>query len=155
MSFNNNESTLTFRQSISRYALTYGLYTALGLLAYFITMHLLGLARLVNLRFFNFFVLLAGAFMVLKKFYGDDESRQGNYFAGLRLGLFTSVIATAIFSVGIYVFLKLIDPALAQAILATTSGYGLPSIEFLTLMVFFEGSMSGIIISLIAMQFYK
>jgi hypothetical protein len=127
--------------------------TALGMIAYFLLMKLLGLATAVELRFFNLFILAAGIRHVLR---AEKKAHEGHlrYFRGLSAGFFMAALSSLVFSLLLFVYLSLIDRSLMNYILETQ-----PFGDFLNpwaaaLIVFVEGLASGAILSFALTNLY-
>ncbi len=135
----------------------YGLLTAAALIAYFLLMALLGLTHIVELRFLNGIILAVGVVLALR---GYKVKEEGNvkYFKGLGTGIITSIVATVIFATFMLIYLKIAGEAFVE--LLTAEQYLGQRIEVTPGIVIFtvlmlEGLISGVMISFIAMQFFK
>lgn len=137
--------------------LKYGLFTALGLVAYFLLMKLLNLEQIIELRFLNGVIMAIGVTLAIR---GFKQRRQGQigYFQGLGTGIITSVVATVLFAVFMLIYIKAYDDDLLNVIagdqlfgdsMAITPGI----VIFMVLML--EGVISGFMVSFIAMQWFK
>ncbi|MBF8962184.1 DUF4199 domain-containing protein [Pontibacter sp. FD36] len=142
---------------MEKIGLKYGLFTALGLIVYFLLMKLVGLEQVIELRFLNGVIMAIGVTMAIRAY---KISRQGNigYFSGLGTGIITSALATVLFAVFMVIYIKAFDDALLN-VLAGEQFFGgrmaiTPGIViFMVLML--EGVISGFMVAFIAMQWFK
>ncbi|WP_018478116.1 DUF4199 domain-containing protein [Pontibacter roseus] len=142
---------------MEKVGLKYGLFTALGLIGYFLLMRLIGLEQKVALRFLNGIIMAIGVTMAIKNY---KKSRNGEigYFKGLGVGIITGVVSTIIFAAFMLVYIKAFDDRLLK-VLAGNQYFGermeiTPGIViFMVLML--EGLISGFMIAFIAMQWFK
>jgi len=142
---------------MEKIGIKYGVFTAVGLMLYFLLMNLLGFSHIIEFRFLNAVILAIGIVMAIrafKKVKGGDI----RYLQGLGTGYLTALVATAIFSVFMLVFIKAFDDSLMEVLAAknlfgesvsTTPGL----VIFMVLMI--EGMISGFMIGFIAMQYFK
>ena len=63
-----NPFIMKFLNDPNRIPQSYGFRIALGLIAYFLVMHLAGLAHEVELRLLNLLILVTGVYLALRKF---------------------------------------------------------------------------------------
>ena len=142
------------RISFSAYLLTYGLLIAAGLIGFFLLMTMLDYARSTELRFLNFFIMLGGLFIALKK-YLQSRNYRVNYLEGMVSGTIIGGFASFLFGMFIFFYLSYFDPdfmsylnneAMFGAYLTPAGG------AFLVMM---EGSASAAIITFAMLQFYK
>jgi hypothetical protein len=142
---------------MEKIGLKYGLFTAFGLIGYFLLMKLFGLEDIIELRFLNGLIMAAGVVMAIKAF---KEYKQGQigYFQGLGAGIITAALGTVLFAVFMVVYIKAFDDSLLT-VLAGNQFFGehmdiTPGIViFMVLML--EGLISGFMVSFIAMQWFK
>lgn len=128
-----------------------GLLTALALIAYFVIMRIAGLAHLVELRAFNFFILFAGVAWSIK-YHARSSSGHYNYFATLGNGCLAALTASVAFAVFLMVYLYA-DPAMMQ-VLRQKAMFGayLDPVTAAT-GVFAEGMSSGMVIAYISLSY--
>ena len=84
----------------------WGTLIFLGLTFYFLLMYAVGLIHVIELRFLNIFIMLAGiyyAMMQYRRVHGGHIS----YFRALTLGAATGFIGTTTFGIFLFFFLKL------------------------------------------------
>lgn len=87
-------------------------FTALGMILFFLLMKLMGLVTIVELRFFNFFIMYIGVRYKL------HEARRANdgkleYLQGMLTGFLTSLFTAAFFAVFIFIYLNIDNSFLA------------------------------------------
>lgn len=134
-------------------ALKYGIYTFIGLVAYFLAMKLFGVIYIVELRIFNLFILIAGVWFALKEFLrqtGDEVV----YLRALMLGVFTSLVAVAPFALFILFYLQWDSTFMTYVIENEMFGQYLNPF-IVSFLIFFEGTISGFFIAFTAMQYLK
>jgi hypothetical protein len=138
--------------SPERIGLVAGLLTSLGLIAYFMIMKALGLAHIIELRFFNCIIMAVGiisGIVYLKHRTHEHEF----YLKGLGEGMIITIIAVVIFSAFITVYLRYIDIPLMEEI-SKKAPYQMDAMTIYG-SVFLEGLASGAIITFAAMQYLK
>ncbi len=94
---------------------TYGIGTAILLIAYFLLTKLIGLHQYPILSAANGVIIGGGIFFALKKFKALNTDFQ--YQDGFQLGLFTGGLATIIFSTFMALYIFMIDTQFAKAVL--------------------------------------
>lgn len=143
----------TSHTSIEKVAIRYGLIIAILLIAFFLIMKAAGLAYIYELRTLNFFILAVGVYKAMLHMKRNNESF--SYFTGLGTGFFTSAFALLIFGLFVFIYTNIIDPAF-MAHLQANAPFG----EYLnpyiaSFIIFFEGSISGLILSFGLMQYLR
>jgi hypothetical protein len=93
----------------------YGLRIAAGLIVYFVIMKIVGLSHHVELRLINLVILTAGIYLALKKFKLTHTDHL-NYFRGLIMGVATGGVASLVFGVFLFIYMKL-DADMMQSIM--------------------------------------
>lgn len=134
-------------------AIKAGLVVTLSLIAYFLTMRMFNLHQVLLFRFFNFFFLLSGIIWALQR-YKVITGQKIDYFVGLYIGCYTTIISVIPFALFVLLYL-MADTAFMQIIVESVP-YG----NFITPgtasgAILIEGTSSGLIISFIAMQYFK
>lgn len=134
-------------------AIKAGIVVTLSLIAYFLTMRMFELHQVLLFRFFNFFFLLSGIIWALNA-YKVKTGQKIDYFVGLYIGCYTTIISVIPFALFVLMYLNA-DTVFMQLIVESVP-YG----KFLTAgtasgAILIEGTSSGLIISFIAMQYYK
>ncbi|MFT6843910.1 MAG: hypothetical protein ACJAUV_000077 [Flavobacteriales bacterium] len=132
--------------------LKYGILIAASLTAYFLILNSIGLSEKIELRLFNFLIIMAGIIMAIRSVKANEPSF--DYLRGFGVGLYVTIIATIPFAVFMFFFLELNEPFMLNLIENAPFG------QFLSpwasaAVVFFEGLSSGIIITYTAMQYFK
>jgi hypothetical protein len=130
----------------------YSARTFLALLAYFLLMKLFNLATIVELRFFNFFIMFLGIRYFILQLKKENEN-QLDYLPSLAYGFLVSAFSSLFFAVFIFIYLAYIDKGLMLH-LQTHQPFG----EYLTpgsssLVLILEGCSSGAIISFAMVQY--
>lgn len=139
--------------SPERNGLRYGLFTAAGMAAYFVVASLLGLAGNVMYSYGNVIILGIGACAAIAHFKQTRHDRMA-YLQGFGTGIITTAIASLIFAV-FFVVYTVVNPNLMEQLQASDLfGFDL-SVTIAFLAILLQGVMSGVIISLIAMQYFK
>lgn len=137
-----------------RNTIRFGLLTAAGLIAYFLFMKLSGQESNFALRFFNFFIVIGGVFLLLKNKFIDHE-RGNSYFNGLTSGVVMTSIAVSTFLLFMAGYTMMIDPAFLTVLESSEiwgSNLGLLEASFA---IFIEGIASGVVITFAWMQYFK
>lgn len=94
---------------------TYGIGTAILLIAYFLLTKLIGLHQYPILSAANGVIIGGGIFFALKKFKAVNSDFK--YQDGFQLGLFTGGLATIIFATFMALYIFMIDTQFAKAVL--------------------------------------
>jgi hypothetical protein len=134
--------------------ITYGLYTALGLIFYFLIMKVIGQETNVWLRLFNFFILAAGVYQLFKKMYRGNHVHY-SYFDGLKMGVVLTVTAVAVFVIFLALYVEFVDPAFISIMENSQIWGNQLTIEEAGFAILIEGLASGVIISFAWMQHFK
>ena len=131
----------------------YGLPTAVGMAAYFLLASLLHLTDHVEFSFLNGIILAVGICMAIAHYRQVRHDRMP-YLHGFGTGIVTALVAAVAFGL-FFVVYTVINPAIMDQLRARDLfGFDLSvTIAFLAIML--QVVMSGVIISLIAMQYYK
>ncbi len=136
---------------IERTALRYGIITGVTLIAFFFLMLGIGMIQEYELRILNIIFLFAGVYMAINSYREGDQS---NYLGGIGVGMLTSGIALVIFSTFVIIFLAT-NPLFMESLRAHEyfGRYLNPYIA--GVVIFIEGTISGLLVSFILMQYYK
>jgi len=142
---------------MEKVGLKYGLFTAIGLVTYFLLMLLLDLVHIVELRFLNGIIMAIGVSLAIRAYKISVHGKIG-YFSGLGTGLITALVATVLFAAFMLVYIKSGGEALVETLTAQQYFGGRVEatpglVIFLVLML--EGIISGFMIAFIAMQYFK
>ncbi len=129
----------------------YGLKTAVGMMGYFVFMQLIGLSHHVELRMLNLLILVAGIYYALKKFKNTHEDHM-NYFRGLIIGVATGAIASVVFAIALFIYMKLDSSLLASIQENEPMGHYLN--EYMSaFIVALEGVFSGLLVTFILINY--
>jgi len=133
-----------------------GIFTALGLAAYFLTMRLFNLHLRTELHFLNLVILFLGLRYAIK----DNISKEGSikYFEGLKTGVIVTLVAIAVFN-SFMILYTVLDPNFLQYLdenisLGSTFPFDTIQMQILGLLTI-EGLSSGFILTFVLMQYYK
>jgi hypothetical protein len=139
--------------TIERVGIRYGIFTAIALIAFFFLMKLIGLVQVYELRALNAIFLFTGVYLAIR--YYKKHSPSIAYLNGLGVGLLTSAIALLFFSIFVVIYLGAIDPAFMESLKQNEifGQYLNPYIAGAA--IFLEGTLSGLLVSFILMQYYK
>ena len=130
----------------------YGVFTALALVAFFFIMKALGLVDIYELRALNVVFLFSGVYLGVRNYRSNPDA---TYLGGLGTGLLTAVIALAIFSTFVAIYLAGINPEFMTS-LKEYEFFGQYLNPYIAAaVIFIEGSISGLLVSFILMQYYK
>lgn len=130
----------------------YGALVALALIVYFFIMYAVGLIHVIELRFFNLFILLAGIYFAQKQFKRTHNGRL-DYFKSMTTGVTTGAIAAATFSLFLFVYLKVDKNLMNSLAVNEPLGYHLNP-YICSFVVFLEGLMSGFAMSYLLTNFF-
>ena len=135
-------------------SLKYGIFIAMGLLAYFLVLRLFNLHENPWLRIFNGLIMAAGVFYAIK-YYKLASQDAFTYIDGFKTGMFAGFFATALFTVFMAVYMYHIDTSFAEMMLNDWfDGYGAGP-GLLLFIVFIEGLASSVVLTLTFMQLFK
>ncbi|HXU27319.1 MAG TPA: hypothetical protein VN698_08815 [Bacteroidia bacterium] len=130
-----------------------GLLTCLCLISFFFLMSAFKLQEVIELRGFNF-VFFAGGILLALRLYNKAIEDRIDYFTGLKIGI--RVVFTSIIPFAIFMALYLVYDDHLMNVIKQATGVG-DYLNPLTVAgaIFMEGLSSGIIITFIAMQYFK
>jgi hypothetical protein len=130
----------------------YGTLVTLALIVYFFIMYAAGLIHVIELRFFNLIIMLAGVYFAQKQFKRTHNGRL-DYFRSMTTGVATTAIAASAFSIFVLFYLKL-DRNLMNSI-AENEPLGFYLDPYIcSFAVFFEGLFSGFGLSYLLSNFF-
>ena len=132
---------------------SYGLRIAIGLIAYFVVMNLLGYSHRVELRLLNLLILVAGVYLALKKFRETHEERL-NYFRALATGVSTAAVGSSIFAVFLFVYMSL-DTTLMNSIVQNEPMGRYLNPYMAACVVALEGCFSGLLVRFVLINFVQ
>ncbi|MBX2941560.1 MAG: DUF4199 domain-containing protein [Cyclobacteriaceae bacterium] len=130
---------------------SYGLRIAAGLIGFFLIMKLVGLGHIVELRLLNVFILSGGVYFALKRF-KDSHADRLNYFRGLATGISTAAIGSVVFSLFLFVYMKL-DTSMMQSIIENEAMGRYMNPYIAAFIVALEGVFSGFLVTFILMNY--
>jgi hypothetical protein len=128
----------------------YGLRIAAVLILFFLIMKLVGLGHHAELRLLNLVILTVGVYLALKKF-KQTHSDHLNYFRGLIMGVATGGIASAIFGIFLFIYMKL-DSDLMQSIIENEPMGRYLNPYIAAFIVVLEGFFSGLLVTFVILN---
>jgi hypothetical protein len=142
---------------MNRVSLKAGVYTAAGLVCYFVIMRLFNLHHYLELHYLNVIVLFLGlryALQHIKQITGEIR-----YFEGLKSGLIVTLISVFLFNIFMLIYETLIDPPFLlflkeKITLGPLFSVQETAVEIAGILVA-EGLSSGFVLTFILMQYYK
>jgi hypothetical protein len=130
---------------------SYGLRIGVGLIVYFVVMHLVGLSHHVELRLMNLLILVAGVFLALRKF-KETHNAHLNYFRALVTGVSTAAIGSLMFAVFLFAYMKL-DSSLMESIVTNEPMGRYLNPYIASFIVALEGLFSGLLVTFILINY--
>lgn len=137
-----------------RVALRYGIFMAITLIAYFLTVKLFDLHENPWLRLFNGVVMAAGIALAIKHFKLIDTEGL-SYVNGIKIGIISGFTATVIFTFFMAIYMFHLDPEFTQTILEEWLRNYDSGPAILVFIIFLEGISSSVVLSLALMQVFK
>lgn len=131
---------------------SYGLRIAIGLIAYFLFMQMIGYAHVVELRLLNLLILVAGVWSALKRF-GATHAEM-HYFRGLAIGVGTAGIGSLIFAGFLFLYMTF-NEALMQAIVQNEPMGHFLNPYIVSCIVAIEGMFSGLFVTFLVINTVK
>jgi hypothetical protein len=128
----------------------YGLRIAAGLIVYFVIMKIVGLSHHVELRLINLVILTAGIYLALKKFKLTHTDHL-NYFRGLIMGVATGGVASLVFGVFLFIYMKL-DADMMQSIMENEPMGRYLNPYMASFIVVLEGFFSGLLVTFVLLN---
>jgi hypothetical protein len=132
---------------------SYGVRIAIGLILYFVVMHLVGLSHRVELRLLNLLILVAGVYLALKRFRETHDSHL-HYFRGLVTGVATAAIGSFIFAAFLFVYMS-VDDSLMQSIIENEPMGRYLNPYMASFIVALEGVFSGLLVTFVLINFVQ
>ncbi|GAB3223786.1 hypothetical protein GCM10027346_03200 [Hymenobacter seoulensis] len=124
------------------------------MIVYFIVASLFGLAERIEFSFLNAVILAVGVCMAIVNYKRYRNDRMP-YLHGFGTGIITAIVASVVFAFFFILYAGVINRHIMDGIRAADLfGFDL-SVTIAFLAIILQGAMSGVIISLIAMQYYK
>lgn len=133
--------------------LFFGLFTLSLLVFGFSVMRNLGYGHVLELRWFNALFLAVGIGMGIQMVKRSFPAKF-NYMEGLKVGLSISLLAISAFASFVYL-VALVDEGFMLKIVETQSTFRYLNPELLSLINLVEGSVLGLILTIIIMQFQQ
>jgi hypothetical protein len=131
----------------------YGLFTSVGMMLYFVVASLLGLTSRIEFSFLNFGIMAVGVCLAIANFKRYKHDRMP-YLQGFGTGIITAAVSSLAFG-----FFFIGVTALRPDIMDQIHARDLFGLELSALIAFLaillQGAMVGVIISLVAMQYFK
>jgi hypothetical protein len=140
--------------SIERIGLGVGLITSLALVSYFMIMKALGLAQIIELRFFNILIMAIGICTGIVRLKHKTQEHEF-YLKGLAEGMIITVTAVVTFAIFMTVYLTQFNQPLMHEISTRVPYSGSMDGMVIFISIFMEGMASGAIITFAAMQYLK
>src|SRR3990170_387495 len=84
----------------------YGVFIALGLIAYFWLAWLFGFINIPELRLFNLVIQTGGIYLAYKQFRRNHEGTL-NYFRALAIGFVASTVGTSLFALFLFILFQI------------------------------------------------
>ncbi|UOQ77143.1 DUF4199 domain-containing protein [Hymenobacter sp. 5516J-16] len=132
----------------------YGLFTAGGMILYFLIASLTGLSERIEFSFLNAVILAVGICLAIVNYKRFRQDRMP-YLHGFGTGIITAIVASVIFAFFFILYAGVLNRNVMDGIRAQDLfGFDL-SVTIAFLAIILQGAMSGVIISLVAMQYYK
>lgn len=129
----------------------YGLRIAAGLIGFFLIMKFAGYSHHVELRLMNVIILAGGVYFALKKFKLTHEDHL-NYFRGLITGVATGAIASIIFALFLFIWMKADDDMMRSIVENEPMGHYLNA-YIASFIVALEGVFSGLLVTFILINY--
>ena len=128
----------------------YGLRIAASLILFFLIMKVVGLSHHAELRLLNLAILTVGIYLALKKF-KHTHSEHLNYFRGLIMGVATGGVASLVFGVFLFLYMKL-DTNLMQSIIENEPMGRYLNAYMAAFIVVLEGFFSGLLVTFVILN---
>jgi hypothetical protein len=129
---------------MKKLAFRYALRMFAGFAGLFLIMHIFGLSEMANLRVLNGLIHFAFLYLAIRAYRREYPESVGNYMTGVAIGMYSSVIAVALFMLAMSIFLGLNEPFFEKLKLQSPwPDYFTPFTA--TLFIFVEGIVVGLI----------
>lgn len=119
----------------------YGVFIALGLIAYFWLAWFCGFINIPELRLFNLVIQTTGIYLAYKQFKRNHHGTL-NYFRALTIGFVASTIGTSLFAVFLFILFQ-VNKELFESIIKNEPLRPYLTVYMATFAVFIEGMISG------------
>ena len=144
---------MNFLNNPNRIPESYGLRIGIGLIVYFVVMHMVGLSHHVELRLLNLLILVTGVYLALKKFREDHDAHL-NYFRALVIGVSTAAIGSVMFGVFLFGYMTL-DASLMDSIRLNEPMGRYLNHYMAGFIVALEGLFSGLLVTFILINYVQ
>lgn len=129
----------------------YGLKIAAGLIGYFVLMRIIGLHHHVELRLLNLLILVAGIYFALRKF-KETHGQHINYFRALVTGVATGAIASIVFALFLFIYMKVDEEMMRSIVENEPMGHYLNA-YMSAFIVALEGVFSGLLVTFVLINY--
>lgn len=130
------------------------MFTAGGMILYFLVASLTGLSERIEFSFLNGVILAVGICLAIVNYKRFRQDRMP-YLHGFGTGIITAIVASVAFAFFFILYAGVLNRHIMDGIRAQDLfGFDL-SVTIAFLAIILQGAMSGVIISLVAMQYYK
>jgi hypothetical protein len=119
----------------------YGIFIALGLIAYFWLGKLLGFINIPEFRLFNLVIQTTGIYLACKQF-KRTHTGSLHYFRAMAIGFGASIIGTSLFALFLFILFQL-DKELFESIIKDEPLRPYLTVYMATFAVWTEGIISG------------
>lgn len=148
------ENVKKYKVSILGTALTYGLIAGICYILYFVIMRAVGLMDNFELRHVNLLIMIGFTVLALAKINGKTRNKL-EFLTGLGTSMLLAGISFSIFAVFLFFYLKFLDPAFMQYLIANAPfGQHLSPLNTAA-WVLHEGFGAQTILSLITVEVFK
>ena len=134
--------------------LLYGVFIAIGLIAYFLLLSLFGLHTNPAFSLFNMVITAVGIFLAVRK-YMYNKGPKFKYQKGFVVGLTSGFIATILFTFFFAIYATEIQPGFPQELITMWETDWFVNLGMLVFTVALMGFASTFVVSLAIMQLYK
>jgi glucan phosphoethanolaminetransferase (alkaline phosphatase superfamily) len=144
---------MSFFSNPNRIPESYGVRIGIGLIVYFVVMHMVGLSHHVELRLLNLLILVTGVFLALRRF-RETHGSHLNYFRALVTGVSTAAIGSVIFAVFLWAYMTF-DSSLMQSIKENEPMGRYINPYMGAFIVALEGLFSGLLVTFILINYVQ
>lgn len=131
----------------------FGIYSALGIGAFFALIHFLGFEDVSELRLFNLVIVVYFTNRLIRENLAD--SKDDSYLENLGSAFLSNIICVLLCLLGVVLFVNIFGFTYFENVSEGTIWSQINSLSDLTLVLFLEGMASGAIISFSLMQYWK
>ncbi|MFD2512595.1 DUF4199 domain-containing protein [Pontibacter locisalis] len=135
-------------------SIKYGIMVGIVHMIYFMLMWALGLTDVVELSFFSGIFLIIGIVMAIKSF---KRAKNGviAYFQGLGIGATVGAVSSALLALFLVVFVNVLETDYLESLQASALFPESLSILSLFVLTIVYGTVPGLLVAFIAMQWFK